>query len=127
MNQCLFSKLMGEIKLQNIRVYAHHGCLPEETIIGSDYIVQLHIGVDLSVSAQSDRLEDTADYVLLHQIVVDQMKVPSKLLEHVALRINQTILKEVDCVQWSEVTVSKINPPIGGDVDRVSIILRSTR
>ncbi|MDB2389215.1 dihydroneopterin aldolase [Flavobacteriaceae bacterium] len=118
---------MGEIKLKDIRVYAHHGCLPEETIIGSDYLVQLHIGADLTSSALSDRLEETADYVLLHKIVEDQMKVPSKLLEHVALRINQTILKEVACVQWSEVTVSKINPPIGGDVDRVSIILRSTR
>jgi dihydroneopterin aldolase len=123
----LHKTYMGEIKLKDIRVYAHHGCLPEETIIGSDYLVQLHVGADLTSSALSDRLEETADYVLLHKIVVDQMKVPSKLLEHVALRINQTILKEVACVQWSEVTVSKINPPIGGDVDRVSIILRSTR
>ena len=118
---------MGEIKLQDIRVYAHHGCLPEETIIGSDYLVQLHVGLDLSASAQSDRLDQTADYVLLHQIVVDQMRQPSKLLEHVALRINNSILKQLDCVQWSEVTVSKINPPIGGDVDRVSIILRTSR
>jgi dihydroneopterin aldolase len=118
---------MGEIKLKDIRVYAHHGCLPEETIIGSDYLVQLHIGVDLTDSALSDNLEDTADYVLLHQIIIDEMKTPSKLLEHVALRINNAILQKVDCVQWSEVTVSKINPPIGGDVDRVSIILRATR
>lgn len=118
---------MGEIKLNDIRVYAHHGCLPEETIIGSDYLVQLHIGADLTAPAQSDRLDETADYVMLHKIVVDQMKVPSKLLEHVALRINQTILQEVKCVAWSEVTVSKINPPVGGDVDRVSVILRSTR
>jgi len=123
----LHKTYMGEIKLKDIRVYAHHGCLPEETIIGSDYLVQLHVGADLTSSTLSDRLEETADYVLLHKIVVDQMKVPSKLLEHVAQRINQTILKEVACVQWSEVTVSKINPPIGGDVGRVSIILRSTR
>ena len=118
---------MGEIKLSDIRVYANHGCLPEETVIGSDYLVQLHIGVDLSTSAQSDRLEDTADYVLLHQIVVDQMKIPSKLLEHVALRINNCILQKLNSVLWSEVTVSKINPPIGGDVDRVSIVLRTIR
>jgi len=123
----LHKTYMGEIKLKDIRVYAHHGCLPEETIIGSDYLVQLHVGADLTSSALSDRLEETADYVLLHKIVVDQMKVPSKLLEHVAQRINQTILKEVACVQWSEVTVSKQTPPNGGDVDRVSIILRSTR
>jgi dihydroneopterin aldolase len=118
---------MGEIKLEDIRVYAHHGCLPEETIIGSDYLVQLHIGVDLSLSAMSDRLEDTADYVLLHQIVVQEMKVPSKLLEHVALRINNSILEKLRSVQWTEVTVSKLNPPIGGDVNRVSVVLKTSR
>jgi len=118
---------MGKIKLEDIRVYAHHGCLPEETIIGSDYLVQLHVGVDLSVSAMSDRLEDTADYVLLHQIVVQEMKLPSKLLEHVALRINNSILEKLSSVQWTEVTISKLNPPIGGDVNRVSIVLKTTR
>ena len=118
---------MGEIKLEDIRVYAHHGCLPEETIIGSDYLVQLHVGVDLSVSAMSDRLEDTADYVLLHQIVIQEMKLPSKLLEHVALRINNSVLEKLSSVQWTEVTISKLNPPIGGDVNRVSIVLKTVR
>ena len=118
---------MAEIRLQDIRIYAHHGCLPQETIIGSDYLVQLCVEADLSTSALSDQLEDTVDYVLLQDIVAQEMATPSKLLEHVAWRINRQVIERCPTVEWSEVVVSKINPPIGGDVDRVSIVMRAYR
>jgi dihydroneopterin aldolase len=35
---------MGEIKVNNIKVYAYHGCLDEEAKIGSDYVVNLVFG-----------------------------------------------------------------------------------
>tara|TARA_B100000927_G_C16281486_1_gene395704 strand:- start:114 stop:485 length:372 start_codon:yes stop_codon:yes gene_type:complete len=118
---------VSEIRLKDIRLYAYHGCLPQETVIGSDYLVQLCVEADLSKSAQSDRLEDTVDYVLLQNIIAQEMATPSNLLEHVALRINRRIIECCPVVEWSEVVVSKINPPIGGDVDRVSIVMRSHR
>ena len=52
---------MGIISVSGIRVFAHHGCMSEERLIGSDYIV--NEGADLSISANTDRLEDTVDYV----------------------------------------------------------------
>ena len=118
---------MAEIRLKDIRIYAHHGCLPQETIIGSDYLVQLCVEADLSTSALSDQLEDTVDYVLLQDIVAQEMATPSKLLEHVAWRINRQVIERCPAVEWSEVVVSKINPPIGGDVDRVSVVMRTYR
>ncbi len=57
---------MGMIYLKNIKVYAYHGCLAEETLIGSDYIVALKVWADLKKSTASDQLEDTVDYVLLN-------------------------------------------------------------
>ena len=118
---------MAEIRLKDIRIYAHHGCLPQETIIGSDYLVQLCVEADLSTSALSDQLEDTVDYVLLQNIVAQEMATPSQLLEHVAWRINRQVIEQCAMVEWSEVVVSKINPPIGGDVDRVSVVMRTYR
>ena len=118
---------MAVIRLKDIRIYAHHGCLPQETIIGSDYLVQLCVEADLSTSALSDQLEDTVDYVLLQDIVAQEMAIPSKLLEHVAWRINRQVIERCPTVEWSEVVVSKINPPIGGDVDRVSVVMRTYR
>ncbi|NER18892.1 dihydroneopterin aldolase [Spongiivirga citrea] len=118
---------MGVIEVTNIKVYAYHGCLVEEGKIGSDYRVDLEVEADLSTSAQSDNLKDTVDYVLLNQIVKDEMAIRSKLLEEVANRILVRILNESDLVKKATVWVSKINPPIGGNVEKVTIKMTKKR
>ncbi|MEW7280488.1 dihydroneopterin aldolase [Aquimarina sp. 2201CG1-2-11] len=112
---------MGIIKLKNIKIYAYHGCLVEEKKIGSDYRVDLKIQADLSQSAASDILSETVDYVHLNHIVKEEMAIRSKLLEHVAERILVRILDELPLVDKVIVDVSKINPPIGGNVEMVTI------
>jgi len=114
---------MGKIKLNNIRVHAWHGCLKEESIIGSDYRVDLEVSSNLSKPANSDELSDTIDYVHLNNIVKEEMNIKSKLLEHVAKRILDRTFLEIPLINNAEVSVSKINPPIGGDVESVSVIL----
>ncbi len=119
--------LVGLIRLNTIRIYAHHGCLEEEEVVGSAYEVDLEIEADLKHPAVSDHLAHTVDYVQLHQIVTEEMKIRSKLLEHVARRIIHRILAEINQVDAVAVTVSKINPPIGGDVESVSVQLQERR
>ena len=114
----------ASIVLDEICVYAYHGCLAEETKIGSDYRVRLRVWADLSMSVISDELSDTVDYVLLNRIVKEEMAIPSKLLEHVAGRISERIFRESALVEELEVEVSKVNPPFGGDVSSVTICLR---
>ncbi|SHJ87748.1 dihydroneopterin aldolase [Arenibacter nanhaiticus] len=118
---------MGKVEVSNIRVYAHHGCLKEETIIGSDYRVDVAVKASLQKAAKSDQLVHTVDYVLINHIVKEEMKVPSKLLEHVAERIIKRIFKESKMVRTAKVAVTKINPPIGGDVAEVTVTLKSKR
>ncbi|WP_396165641.1 dihydroneopterin aldolase [Flavobacterium sp.] len=118
---------MGTIKLQNIRTFSFHGCLEEEGKIGSDYRVDLEIKTDLRKSSLSDDIKDTVDYVLLNQIVVDEMDIRSKLLEHVANRIIVRIFKEIPSVSRIILSVSKLNPPIGGDVEAVTIEMEEYR
>lgn len=118
---------MGKIHLKNIRTFSYHGCLVEESKIGSDYSIDLTIKTDLSKSAQSDKLADTVDYVLLNQIVKNEMAIRSELLEHVAQRIIDKILLESPAVTQVQVKVSKINPPIGGDVEAVTVIIKQKR
>ena len=114
---------MGQIYLENIRTYSHHGCMIEETIVGSEYRVDLWVDTDLTVASSSDNLKDTADYVVLHEIVIDEMKSPSRLLEHVAKRIISRIKSTIADLDHVRVRISKINPPIGGDVQSVSVLL----
>lgn len=118
---------MGIISINTIRVYAHHGCLEEEGIVGSAYEVDLEVEADLKIASETDHLSDTVDYVQLHSIVTSEMQCRSKLLEHVGRRIIRRILKELPLVASVRVTVSKINPPIGGDVDSVSVSLKEER
>jgi 7,8-dihydroneopterin aldolase/epimerase/oxygenase len=118
---------MGTIKLKNIRTFSYHGCLVEESKIGSNYRVDLEIEADLSTSAKSDKLADTVDYVHLNKIVVEEMAIRAELLEHVAKRIVDRTLQELEMVTKVTVEVSKLNPPIGGDVEEVTIILTENR
>jgi dihydroneopterin aldolase len=118
---------MGIIKLKNIRCFAYHGCLVEEGKIGSDYLVNLTVFTDLKKSSATDTLSDTADYVDLNRIVVEEMAIRSKLLEHVAKRIINRIFKELSVIQKIKVAVSKLNPPIGGDVESVIIEIKESR
>ena len=112
---------MGKIILKDIKVYGYHGCLIEEGQIGSDYHINLKIKANLKPSSISDELKDTVDYVHLNNIVKEEMAIRAKLLETVAKRILDRIFKELPMVKKATVSVSKINPPIGGDVKMVSI------
>lgn len=118
---------MGIIKLKNIRTFSYHGCLVEESKIGSNYRVDLEIKANLSTSSMTDKLSDTVDYVHLNKIVVEEMAIRSELLEHVAKRIVDRTLRELEMVKEITVEVSKLNPPIGGDVEEVTIILHEKR
>jgi len=120
-------KVLGKVKVENIRVYAHHGCLKEETAIGSEYRVDISVDADIAKAAISDRLSDTVDYVHINHIVKEEMKIPSKLLEHVGHRIITRIFNEIAIVDKAQVWVSKINPPIGGDVEKVTVVLKEKR
>lgn len=121
------SKKMGIIKLKNIRTFSYHGCLVEEGKIGSDYTVDLEIKTDLRKSMITDELEDTVDYVHLNKIVTEEMAIRSKLLEHVAHRIIKRTFDELPQVSRILLSVSKINPPIGGDVEAVTIQIEEFR
>ncbi len=118
---------MGEIHLNNIKLYAYHGCLKEESIIGSDYRVDVVLYTSLEKSCKSDELEDTIDYVDATAIVTKEMAIPSKLLEHVVERIVSKFFNSFPSLLKTSVCVSKINPPIGANVRSVSVKLTRQR
>lgn len=108
-------------------MYAYHGCLVEEGKIGSDYRIDLSVDANLKRSADTDQLSDTVDYVHLNKIVKEEMAVRTKLLETVADSILDRILLEIPMINKAKIKVSKLNPPIGGNVEMVSIIMDRKR
>ena len=95
----------------------------EEGKIGSEYRVDLSVKANLKPSSKTDQLADTVDYVQLNKIVKEEMAVRTKLLETVADLILDRILLEIPLVNKAKIKVSKLNPPIGGNVEMVSIIM----
>ena len=118
---------MGSVILNDIRIYAFHGCMKEEARIGSDYIVNLVVDTNMEEASRSDKLIDAVDYVKLLGIVKEEMSIRSKLLEHVAQRIIDQIMMEFAKVNAVHITVAKQNPPIKGDIREVSIRLKKQR
>ena len=118
---------MGIIQVNNIKLYAFHGCLDEEAKIGSEYRVDVEVKASLKKSAKTDELADTVDYVHLNHIIKEEMAIRSKLLEEVAQRILDRFFRELKMIRKAKVSVSKINPPIGGNVEEVVIILKKKR
>ena len=111
------------IHVNGIKLYAFHGCLPEEEKIGGHYRVDVMLNTDFSLAAQQDRLDQTIDYVIVNRIVSEEMAIRSKLIEHVGQRIVTRLKTEIPSIEKIKLTVTKISPPINGDVDNVAITI----
>src|SRR5689334_10045424 len=118
---------MGIIKVIGIKQYCYHGCLPEEEKIGGWYETDVEAEVDMDGAVKTDDLSKTADYVQINEIVRNEMSVRSKLVEHAAGRIASALLKQIPRIHSVAVTVSKLHPPVEGEVERFSISIKMKR
>lgn len=118
---------MSRILINDIRSYAYHGCLSEEAIIGGHYRVDAILTTDFSEAAEKDDLSKTVDYCDVQRIVQREMELRSKLIEHVAKRIGDALMLELPSITHLRLTVTKLSPPMGGDVKSVAVELDFTR
>ena len=115
-------KLMSsKIYLRNVRFHAFHGVLPQEGIVGNDYLVNLVLDYDFSSAIQTDELQGTLNYAEVYQKVREEMVVPSKLLEHVAGRIAHRLFSDFPEIQKLQLSITKVNPPMGADSDGAGV------
>ncbi len=112
---------MALISIEKMEFYAYHGCFEEEQKIGTWFNVDLSLEVNTSKAEKSDNIEDTVNYQSVYQVVKEQMMIPSHLLENVARRILDAIGKNFPAVSYAWVKVKKMNPPLGGVMESVSV------
>lgn len=105
----------GYILLRDLRFHAFHGVLPQERLVGGNFVVDLRVGYPLAQAMTSDRVDDTLNYASLYALVEREMQQPSSLLEHVAGRIAQAIAKTFPQALSIDLTLTKQNPPMGAD------------
>jgi len=114
---------MGTIALEGMEFFAYHGCFQEEQIIGTTFLVDLEVDFDTSKSELSDHLEDTINYQTVYGLVHHEMEQKSQLLENVARRILDSLKSTFPEISDAGIKISKVNPPLGGKVNRVSCML----
>jgi 7,8-dihydroneopterin aldolase/epimerase/oxygenase len=114
---------MGVIQIENMEFYSFHGHFKEERIVGNKFLVNLSIETDMKAPAESDNLRDAVNYQRVYEIVKQQMEMKSHLLEHIAGRILDAIYSELNGITKATVKVSKMNPPMGGKIGSVSVIM----
>ena len=114
---------MATIALEGMEFHAYHGCFAEEQVTGNTFFVDIYFDTDTSMAEDTDDLNETVNYAEVYEIIKAQMEIKSKLLENVGKRIIDAITKRFPEVETIELKVSKMNPPIGGKVDNVSVFL----
>jgi len=114
---------MSIISLEGMEFFAHHGCFEEEQIIGTKFIVDFYYESDTAEAEETDDLDVTINYQSVYQIIKKEMQVKSKLLEHLARRILDAVRNRYPGIVDAEIKISKINPPLGGQVEKVCIAL----
>lgn len=114
------------IFLRNLHVHAYHGVMEQEQCVGADFTVNLRVHYNISKAMQTDDVAHTLNYAELAHIVLNQMAVPSHLLEHVAGRIGIAVFSHFPQATAIDLEIVKNNPPMGGDCDGAGVELHLT-
>ena len=114
---------MAIISIEGMEFFAYHGCFAEEQIIGTKFRVDLYIEADTTEAETTDDLSKTINYQTVFQLVKKEMKQKSKLLEHVGRRILDSLKENFPEVEDATVKISKLNPPLGGKMENVSLTI----
>lgn len=113
--------MKSKIILEDIKIYAYHGVLPEEAIIGNHYVVNLEVHADLEKASKSDDLDDTINYAEINSIIHQEMEIRSQLLEHVIGRIINKIENQFPRITFIKIKLTKTIPPMPGEMKGVSL------
>lgn len=112
------------IEINNIKLQAFHGVLPQERIVGNLYRVDLSITTDFADAMATDQLSDTISYADAAEIVKEEMLIPSQLLELVAGRIVAHLQEKWgDRIKGIDLRIAKIAPPISMDIESCAVHL----
>lgn len=110
---------MFEIRIEGLRVYAHHGVFEFEKALGQEFILDATLSVE---SGLNDNLDESVSYAAVAEILVQNAKAnPVNLLETLAHRLHSRVMEISPRILHATVTVHKPNAPIELEFNDVSV------
>lgn len=119
--------MINKVYIKEDKIYAFHGVLPDERIIGAYYTVNVSVETDFSNAVLNDALNGTVNYATMHDIIKREMGIPSGLVEHVAGRIVTSLFREITSVQSVNLSIIKQNPPMDADCKGAGVEIQTSR
>jgi len=117
---------LGTIAMEGMSFHAYHGYYEEEREVGNQFIVDVYIKTEVTRAAINDDLKGTVNYERIYEIVEQIMKEKYMLLEHVTYVILDKLVHDLPAIEHAKIRVSKLSPPIEGDIKRVYVELEKT-
>jgi dihydroneopterin aldolase len=113
---------MGQLNLEGLAFYAHHGYYTEERKRGNNYIIDVQISYNMDQAGTTDSLSDALNYETVYQICQKQMDHPRHLIESVAKSIAEEIKNTFPDTEYVRVELKKLKPELGGPVHHASVV-----
>lgn len=110
----MYSEWAGdEIRIEMLKVFAHHGVLPEETRDGQFFYINATLFADVHGAGLSDRLKQSVDYGDVCAFIAEWMqKNTCLLLEAVAERLAGELLLRYRLLSGLKLEIRKPDAPI---------------
>lgn len=113
---------MDKINIRNLEVFANHGVFPEENVLGQKFVVSATLYVSTYKAGYSDEITDSVHYgEVSHFIKAFAEGRTYKLIESLAERMAEAVLKEFSMIKHIDLEIKKPWAPIGLPLEDVSI------
>lgn len=119
---------MGLIQIEGMEFYAYHGHYPEEKISGHRFLIDLDMHTDTTEAELSDDISDALNYQTAYVIVKRCMEQSNyNLLERIARIILNALFDKFTNLEKVSIKIRKMNPPMGGQINSVSVSIKKYR
>ena len=108
--------MRDKIIIKDIKIFAYHGVLKEEKVLGQNFIINLEMYTSLKKAGKSDSIDDTVNYAEIYEKVEKIAKSKSyDLIEALAEDISIMVL-EYEMINNVKVEVQKPSVAINGNL-----------
>lgn len=111
------SETLVTVGLNGAKFNAAIGWYPEERIFKNNFLVDLAVIFKMAKPFIEGNLDESIDYMALHEICVQAFAEETKLIESVAQKIIDKIVDKFAVAQEVIITIKKLNPPVKAQIN----------
>lgn len=113
---------MDTISIKDMAVFANHGVMQEENVLGQKFVISADIGLDMSIAGENDDIDESVDYAQVCNIIKNFAQNNTfNLIEALAEGLAKCLLLEYTNICSVDIEVKKPWAPVHVPVETVSV------